>query len=56
MLAEIEVIENTINNLNIKTFVKNQQALRVVLYGLAVIGEAIASAISELKIADLTMS
>ena len=55
MLAEIEVIESTTNNLDMETFAKNQQALRIVLYGLAVIGEAIASAISELKMTDPTM-
>ncbi|MGB2925044.1 MAG: HepT-like ribonuclease domain-containing protein [Limnothrix sp.] len=55
MLAEIEVIESTINNLDMETFASNQQALRVILYGFAVIGEAIASAISELEMADPTM-
>ena len=54
-LLEIEVIESTLNNLDLETFAKNQQALRVFLYSLAVIGEAVASAIAELKMADPTM-
>lgn len=45
MLAEIELIESTTNNLDTETFARNQQALWVVLYGLAVIGEAVASVI-----------
>lgn len=55
MLAEIKVIESTTNHLDMETFARNQQALRVVLYGLAVIGEAVAGTISELKMADSTM-
>ena len=54
-LLDIEVIESTLNNLDLETFAKNQQALRVFLYSLAVIGEAVASAIAELKMADPTM-
>lgn len=42
MLTEIAVIESTVKDLNFDTFSQNQQALRVILYGLAVIGEAVA--------------
>lgn len=52
MLAEIAVVEETIANLNVESFAQNQQALRAVLYSLAVIGEAVASAIDELEAAD----
>lgn len=55
MLSEIEVIENTVKDLNWETFSQNQQALRVVLYGLAVIGEAVASAIADLEEVEPTM-
>ena len=55
MLSEIEVIENTVKDLNLETFSQNQQALRVVLYGLAVIGEAVASAIADLEEVEPTM-
>ncbi|NJN71607.1 MAG: DUF86 domain-containing protein [Limnothrix sp. RL_2_0] len=55
MFAEIEVIENTTSHLDLETFTKKQQAIRAILYCLAVIGEAVASAISELEIADSTM-
>jgi uncharacterized protein with HEPN domain len=55
MLAEIAVIEETVHGLDYASFSRNQQALRVVLYSLAVIGEAVTSAISELKAADSTM-
>ncbi len=49
MLTEITVIENTVKDLNFDTFSQNQQALRVILYGLAVIGEAVARTIDELE-------
>ncbi|MEM9816646.1 MAG: HepT-like ribonuclease domain-containing protein [Cyanobacteria bacterium P01_D01_bin.6] len=52
MLAEIAVVEETIADLNAETFAHNPQALRVVLYSLAVIGEAVTSAIDELEAAD----
>ncbi|MGK7889757.1 MAG: DUF86 domain-containing protein [Leptolyngbyaceae cyanobacterium] len=52
MLAEIVVVEETVAGLTAEEFVHNQQALRAVLYSLAVIGEAIASAIDELEAAD----
>jgi uncharacterized protein with HEPN domain len=46
------VLEQTIVGLNFETFSQNQQTLRAVLYSLAVIGEAVASAIADLEIAD----
>jgi uncharacterized protein with HEPN domain len=52
ILTEIAVIENTVKDLSLETFSQNQQALRVVLYGLAVIGEVVARAIDELEKAD----
>ncbi len=48
ILAEIVVVEQTIAGLSFETFSQSQQALRVVLYSLAVIGEAVASAIAEI--------
>lgn len=55
MLVEIAVIEDTVRGLDLSSFSRNQQALRVVLYGLAVIGEAVASATLELKEVDASM-
>lgn len=52
MLTEIIVIENTVEGLTLETFSQNQQALRVVLYGLAVIGEAVAKEIDQLEKID----
>ncbi len=52
MLTEIIVIENTVQGLTLETFSQNQQAIRVVLYSLAVIGEAVARAIDQLEEAD----
>lgn len=52
MLTEITVIENTLHGLSLETFSQNQQALRVVLYSLAVIGEAVARTIDKLEEAD----
>jgi uncharacterized protein with HEPN domain len=52
MLTEIAVVEETIADLSLETFSQNQQALRVVLYSLAVIGEAVASAIADLEAAE----
>lgn len=49
VLTEITVIENTVKDLNFDTFSQNQQALLVILYGLAVIGEAVARTIDELE-------
>ena len=46
MLAEIAVVEETIAGLSFEAFAQNRQALRAVLYSLAVIGEAVASVIS----------
>lgn len=37
MLTEISVVEETVAGLSIEAFAKNQQALRAVLYSLAVI-------------------
>lgn len=51
MLAEVAVVEETITDLSLETFSQNQQALRVVLYSLAVIGEAVVSVIAELEAA-----
>lgn len=52
MLAEITVVEETTIGLDLETFAQNQQALRVVLYSLAVIGEAVGSVIGELETVD----
>jgi uncharacterized protein with HEPN domain len=49
ILAEIVVVEQTIAGLSFEAF---SQALRVVLYGLAVIGEAVASAIADLEVVE----
>lgn len=49
MLTEIAVVQETIADLSYADFEKNAQALRVVLYSLAVIGEAVASAIDDLE-------
>lgn len=49
MLAEIDVVESTLQGLSFEEFVENQQALRVVLYSLAVIGEAVASILDTLE-------
>ena len=51
MLTEITVVEETVAGLTYETFSKNEQALRVVLYSLAVIGEAVASSINALEAA-----
>ena len=55
MLAEIAVVEETIAGLSFEAFAQNRQALRAVLYSLAVIGEAVASVIADLETADSTM-
>ena len=55
MLTEIAVIEDTIRGLSFEIFSQNQQALRVVLYGLAVIGEAVAKNIDDLNEADTSI-
>ncbi len=52
MLTEIAVVEEIIAGLNAAAFSRNQQALRAVLYSLAVIGEAVGSALTELEAAD----
>lgn len=52
MLNEIAVVEKTVAALTYETFAKNEQALRVVLYSLAVIGEAVASSIDVLAAAN----
>jgi len=52
MLMEIAIIENTVKDLNFRTFSENEQALRVILYGLAVIGEAVAGIIDKLEKVD----
>lgn len=49
MLAEIAVVEETVSGLTVEAFAQNQQALRAVLYSLAVMGEAVASALDELE-------
>lgn len=49
MLTEIAVVEETIADLSYTDFEKDAQALRVVLYSLAVIGEAVASAVDDLE-------
>lgn len=55
MLTEIAIIESTVKDLNFETFSQNQQVLRVILYGFAVIGEAVARTIDELEKADSTI-
>lgn len=52
MLTEIFVVEETVADLNVEAFIQNRQALRTVLYSLAVIGEAVSSAFDELIAAD----
>jgi len=52
MLTEIIVVEETVADLTYETFSQNEQALRVVLYSLAVIGEAVASSIDALEAAN----
>ncbi|WP_239125184.1 hypothetical protein [Leptolyngbya sp. CCY15150] len=47
MLTEIAVVVETITGLTIEAFSQHRQAWRAVLYSLAVIGEAVASAIAE---------
>lgn len=54
MLTELAVVEETVVGLSFETFAQNRQALRVVLYSLAVIGEAVTSAIDDLEAADST--
>lgn len=55
MLAEIAVVEETIADLDYQDFEQDPQALRVVLYSLAVIGEAVASSIGDLEAAEPKM-
>lgn len=52
MLTEIAVVEETVAGLEVEAFAQNQQALRAVLYSLAVIGEAVTGGIDELEVAD----
>ncbi|MGC9528097.1 MAG: DUF86 domain-containing protein [Limnospira sp.] len=52
MLSEIAVVEETVADLNFEAFSRDRQPLRVVLYSLAVIGEAVASAIADLEVAE----
>jgi uncharacterized protein with HEPN domain len=49
------VVEETIAGLSLEAFSQNRQALRAVLYNLAVIGEAVASAIADLEAAEPTI-
>ena len=55
ILTEIAVVEETIADLSLETFSQNRQALRAVLYSLAVIGEAVASSIADLEAAEPTI-
>jgi len=55
MLAEIGVVEETIAGLSFEEFSQNRQALRAVLYSLAVVGEAVASVIADLETAEPAM-
>jgi len=50
MLAEITVVEETVEGLSFEEFSRNRQALRAVLYSLAV-----ASVIADLEAAEPTM-
>ena len=52
MLTEMGVVEETIAGLSFEDFVQNRQALRAVLYSLAVLGEAVASVINDLEAAE----
>ncbi|MEC4804325.1 MAG: HepT-like ribonuclease domain-containing protein [Jaaginema sp. PMC 1079.18] len=52
ILLEIAVIEETIAELSYEEFAQNRQVLRVVLYCLAVIGEAVSTTVSELEAAE----
>lgn len=52
MLAEIAAIENTVAGCDFEAFSQNHQAVRAVLYSLAVIGEAVASVMSDLEAAE----
>ncbi|MEM7770821.1 MAG: hypothetical protein AAF327_09945 [Cyanobacteria bacterium P01_A01_bin.37] len=45
MLTESAMVEETVAGLDVEVFAQNRQALRAVLYSLAVMGEAVASAI-----------
>ena len=51
MLTELAVVEETVAGLSYQDFAQDGQAQRVVLYSLAVIGEAVASAIADLEAA-----
>jgi len=55
ILFEIAVVEETIDGLSFEAFARNPQALRVLLYSFAVIGEAVASVITDLEAADSTI-
>jgi uncharacterized protein with HEPN domain len=55
MLTEIAVVEETIAGLSFEEFSQNPQALRAVLYSLAVIGEAVASVTADLEMAEPTI-
>lgn len=55
ILSEITIVEEITTGLNFEAFTQNQQALRAVLYSLAVIGEAVASAIAYLEATDPTL-
>jgi uncharacterized protein with HEPN domain len=55
MLSEIEAVEEAIAGLDYAAFVQNRQALRAVLYSLAVIGEAVSSVIDDLEAAEPQM-
>ena len=55
MLTEIEVVEETIAGLSYEEFSVDRQALRAVLYSLAVIGEAVGSVIDDLEKAEPTL-
>ncbi|MEM9155831.1 MAG: HepT-like ribonuclease domain-containing protein [Cyanobacteria bacterium P01_F01_bin.33] len=55
MVAEIAVVEETVEGLDFESFARNRQALRAVLYSLAVVGEVVASAIDDLVAADSTL-
>jgi uncharacterized protein with HEPN domain len=52
MFNEILVVEETIADLNFEMFSQNRQAVRAVLYSLAVVGEAVSSVVEELEAAD----
>lgn len=55
ILSEISFIERSIEGFSFEIFIEDEQALRAILYSLAVIGEGVGSVINDLKLANPTM-